>query len=416
MLPPANQFNAPRNIPSATANHAPAQVKQSAVVHYTFLLIGLSLLVFVLHKLDDLLLPLIYAILLSLLLMPLVTRLEKWRWPRMLAIATAILLVALALAGLFTFFGSQIIGLRGELPLIQSKLVVLFDQQQQALSQRFHFQPMSHDQVIDSSLTAIQAQSSKYLGSTLNTTLGVLSTVTLVPIYIFCFLYYRDHLRQFMFRFVEPDKRTVVLHTVDNIQNVVQGYMSGLFTVIVVVSIMNAVGLLALGVKYAIFFAIFASVLAVVPYVGIIVGSIIPALITYVETGSLTHGLLVVGVFMLVQFISDNILAPLITASKVSLNPLTAIIALILGAQLWGTPGMILSVPLSAVIKVVLDANKETEPWGFLLGDVGDGEASKKDPSDDRGFLTKLLDKVRGKRPPLAPEPQLPPVPSTRYR
>ena len=415
MLPPANQFNTPRNVPSAAATHAPAQVKQSAVVHYTFLLIGLSLLVFVLHKLDDLLLPLIYAILLSLLLMPLVTKLERWRWPRMLAIAAAILLVVLFIAGLFTFFGSQIISLRGELPLIQGKLVVLFDQQQQLLSKRFHFQPMSHDQVIDSTLSALQSQSSKYLGSTLNTTLGVLSTITLVPIYIFCFLYYRDHLRQFMFRFVEPDKRTVVLHTVDNIQNVVQGYMSGLFTVIVVVSIMNAIGLLALSVKYAIFFAIFASVLAVIPYIGIIVGSIIPALITYVETGSLTHGLAVIGVFMLVQFISDNILAPLITASKVSLNPLTAIIALILGAQLWGTPGMILSVPLSAVIKVVLDANKATEPWGFLLGDVSDGENTKKDPNDDRGFLTKFWDQLRGKRPPLAPEPQLPTVPATRH-
>ncbi len=416
MLPPANQFNTPRNVPSPAATHAPLQIKQPPIVHYTFLLIGLSLLVFVLHKLDDLLLPLVYAILLSLLLMPLVTRLEKWRWPRMLAIAAAILLIILFIAGLFTFFGSQIISLRGELPLIQTKLVALFDQQQQLLSKRFHFQPMSHDEVINSSLSALQAQSSKYLGSTLNTTLGVLSTITLVPIYIFCFLYYRDHLRQFMFRFVEPDKRTVVLHTVDNIQNVVQGYMSGLFTVIVVVSVLNAIGLLALGVKYAIFFAIFASVLAVIPYIGITVGSIIPALLTYVETGSVTHGLLVIGVFMLVQFISDNILAPLITASKVSLNPLTAIIALILGAQLWGTPGMILSVPLSAVIKVVLDANKATEPWGFLLGDVSDGENTKKDPNDDRGFLTKLWDQLRGKRPPLAPEPQLPPVPATRHR
>jgi predicted PurR-regulated permease PerM len=233
MLPPANQFNTPRNVPSASAVHAPTQIKQPPVVHYTFLLIGLSLLVFILHKLDDLLLPLVYAILLSLLLMPLVTKLEKWKWPRMLAIAAAILLIIGFIAGLFTFFGSQIISLRGELPLIQTKLVALFDQQQQLLSKRFHFQPMSHDEVINSSLSALQAQSSKYLGSTLNTTLGVLSTITLVPIYIFCFLYYRDHLRQFMFRFVEPDKRTVVLHTVDNIQNVVQGYMSGLFTVIV---------------------------------------------------------------------------------------------------------------------------------------------------------------------------------------
>jgi predicted PurR-regulated permease PerM len=414
MLPPANQFNTPRHVPSAAATHAPTQIKQSPVVHYTFMLIGLSLLVFVLHKLDDLFLPLVYAVLLSLLLMPMVARLEQWKWPRILAIATSLLVVIGGLALLFGFFGMQIVDLRSELPLIQEKLGVLFDQTQQRLALKFHFQPMSHEQVINNSLDALQKQGSKYLTSTLSTTLGVLSTVTLVPIYIFCFLYYRDHLRQFMFRFVEPDKRTTVLHTVDNIQHVVQGYMTGLLTVIAVVSVMNAAGLLLLGVKYALFFAVFASVLAVIPYIGITVGSIIPALITFVETGSVAHGLGVIGVFMFVQLISDNILSPLITASKVSLNPLTAIIALILGAQLWGTPGMILSVPISAVIKVVLDANKNTEAWGFLLGDVSDGETTKKDASDDRGFLAKLWDQMRGKRPPLAPEPQLPRMPGTR--
>ena len=414
MLPPPNQFNAPRNVPSAANMHVPTQVKQPAVIYFTFFLVGLSLLVFVLHTLADLFLPLVYAILFSLLLMPIVTRLERWHWPRILAIAMAILLVALGVGLLFTFFGTQIIGLRSELPLIQAKLGVLFDQTQQQLAHRFHFQPVSREQVIDKTLVAIRTEGGSYLGSTLDTTLGMLSTVVLVPIYMFCFLYYRDHLRQFMFRFVEPDKRTTVLHTVDNIQHVVQGYMVGLATVIAVVSVMNAIGLLALGVKYALFFAVFASVLAVIPYIGITVGSIIPALITYVETGSLVHGLAVVGVFMFVQVISDNILSPLITASKVSLNPLTAIIALILGAQLWGTPGMILSVPVSAVLKVVLDANKATEPWGFLLGDVGDGEATPKDPTDGRGFVAKLWDRVRGKRLPAPPEPRLPPVTKAR--
>ena len=414
MLPPPNQFNAPRNVPSAANMHVPTQVKQPAVIYFTFFLVGLSLLVFVLHTLADLFLPLVYAILFSLLLMPIVTRLERWHWPRILAIAMAILLVALGVGLLFTFFGTQIIGLRSELPLIQAKLGVLFDQTQQQLAHRFHFQPVSREQVIDKTLVAIRNEGGSYLGSTLDTTLGMLSTVVLVPIYMFCFLYYRDHLRQFMFRFVEPDKRTTVLHTVDNIQHVVQGYMVGLATVIAVVSVMNAIGLLALGVKYALFFAVFASVLAVIPYIGITVGSIIPALITYVETGSLVHGLAVVGVFMFVQVISDNILSPLITASKVSLNPLTAIIALILGAQLWGTPGMILSVPVSAVLKVVLDANKATEPWGFLLGDVGDGEATPKDPTDGRGFVAKLWDRVRGKRLPAPPEPRLPSVTKAR--
>ena len=91
-----------------------------------------------------------------------------------------------------------------------------------------------------------------------------------------------------------------------------------------------------------------------------------------------------VGVFLFVQFLEGNFITPMITGSKVSINPMAAIVALILGGELWGTPGMILSIPLVAVLKVVFDANKTTEPWGFLLGDVSDGEDTPKDKSDDR--------------------------------
>ena len=70
MFPRPNTINQPRNLPSPTQNHAPAEVKQSPLIHYTFLLIGLSLLVFVLHKLDGVLLPILFAGLLSVLLQP----------------------------------------------------------------------------------------------------------------------------------------------------------------------------------------------------------------------------------------------------------------------------------------------------------------------------------------------------------
>ena len=86
----------------------------------------------------------------------------------------------------------------------------------------------------------------------------------------------------------------------------------------------------------------------------------------------------------------------MITGSKVSINPMAAIIALILGGELWGTPGMILSIPLTAVLKVVMDANKTTEPWGFLLGDVGSSdEALDPQPAPRGNFLQRLWRKLR---------------------
>ncbi|MBH8569440.1 AI-2E family transporter [Microvirga sp. STS02] len=388
MFPRPNTINQPRNIPTPAHNHAPAEVKQSPVIHYTFLLIGLSLLVFVLHKLDGVLLPILFAGLLSVLLLPLVVRLEKWKFPRIWAIIVTLLLLVAALAGLFYLFGTQLLTLRDELPKLQAKSMVYFDQLQQWASAKFGYQPMSKEELIDSSMKSVKKSAGGYLGSTLSMTAAVLSVTTLIPIYIFCFLYYRDHMRQFMFRFVAPDKRTSVLHTMDSIQTVVQAYIQGLLTVIVVVSVLNAIGLLLLGVKFAVFFAVFASVLAVIPYIGIMVGSAIPALVTLVETGSIGKAAAVVGVFMFVQFLEGNFITPMITGSKVSINPMAAIVALILGGELWGTPGMILSIPLIAVLKVVFDASKTTEPWGFLLGDVTDGEDTQNDKSDDKpGFF-----------------------------
>ena len=383
MFPPTNNSIVPRR-----ATPSP-EVRQTPIIQYFFLLAGLTLLVFVLHKLDSILLPIFFSALLAMLLLPISNRLEQFM-PRALAITLTLLLLTAALAGLFYLFGSQLVDLRDEWPVMKQRLVAYFDQIQQMLSQRFGIKPMSKDELIDSSLSMGKNKAGGVLGTTLSTTLGVVSVITLVPIYIFCFLYYRDHMRQFMFRFVEPDKRTTVLHTMDSIQTVVQAYIQGLLTVIIIVSVLNAIGLLALGVKYAVFFAIFASVLAVIPYIGIMIGATVPALVTLVETGSPGKALGVVGVFVVVQFLEGNFITPTVTGSKVSINPMAAIVALILGGELWGTPGMILSIPLTAVLKVVMDANKTTEPWGFLLGDVTNGSETKCDRSDDKvGFFKK---------------------------
>lgn len=376
---------------NSVPHKAPADVQQSPIIYYIFLLMGASLLVFVLHKLHGLLLPLCFAALLATLLLPLVRRFERWGWPSILAITATLLLLVLAIAGLIMLFGYQLLELRTELPLLKDKLLVLFEQGQQWAHTHFGTDVMSRDELLAKSMKTFKKSAGAYVGSTLSTSVGVLSTLTLVPIYIFCFLYYRDHIRQFMFRFIAPDKRTTVLHTMDNIQSVVQAYITGLLTVIAIVSAMNAAGLLLLGVKFAVFFAVFASVLAVIPYIGILVGATVPALVTLVETGSVAKAAAVVAVFMAVQFLEGNFITPMVTGSKVSINPMAAIIALILGGELWGTPGMILSIPLVAVLKVVFDANKSLEPWGFLLGDISEMDESHVGrPVPQLGFFGKV--------------------------
>ncbi|TGE28682.1 AI-2E family transporter [Hymenobacter metallicola] len=392
MLPPVTQHHLP------PSGHKPQpEVKQRPIVQFTFVLLAGVLLVYSLRMLDDVLLPLAFAGVFTLLLLPICRWLEAKGLGRIWAIILCLLLLIVIFAGIVLAFGSQLTQFKDEIPKLQTKTMEFFNQAQEWAHQRFGYKPMSIEEVKESTVKALKKSGGTYLGTTLNVTTNALGNLAQVLIYIFCLLLYRDHLRQFMFRFVTPDKRTNVLHTVDNIQTVVQAYISGLLKVIVIVAVLNGIGLVVLGVKFAIFFAIFASVLAVIPYIGIMIGATIPAIITLVETGSPLHAAGVIGVFVFVQFLEGNFITPMITGSQVSINPLAAILALILGNELWGTPGMILSIPIMAVIKVVLDASKVTEPWGFLLGDTAEGEDSTK-PDKDKPNQLSWWDRLLGRK------------------
>ena len=76
-----------------------------------------------------------------------------------------------------------------------------------------------------------------------------------------------------------------------------------------------------------------------------------------------------IGVAVFVQMIDNNFISPYVVGSSVSINPLTAIIALIIGALVWGTAGMILSIPLTGMLKVVFDNIDSLKPYGYLIGE-----------------------------------------------
>jgi hypothetical protein len=142
-----------------------------------------------------------------------------------------------------------------------------------------------------------------------------------------------------------------------------------LFLVIIIVGILNSIGLLILGVPHAIFFGFLAGFLILIPYIGILIGSLFPALLSIVTMDSPWYAVGVIGVMSFVQFLEGNFITPNIVGSKVSVNPMAAIVALFLGGQLWGLSGLILALPVTAILKVILDTIPSLEPFGFLLGE-----------------------------------------------
>ncbi len=77
----------------------------------------------------------------------------------------------------------------------------------------------------------------------------------------------------------------------------------------------------------------------------------------------------IVVAYAIIQFIDNNILVPRIVSSKVKINALISILTVLLGNALWGIPGMFLSIPSMAILKIIFDRIEPLRPWGKLLGD-----------------------------------------------
>src|ERR1700680_2545993 len=93
-------------------------------------------------------------------------------------------------------------------------------------------------------------------------------------------------------------------------------------------------------------------------------------IIAFVTKDSSTYAILVFGVYILIQFIDNHFIIPRIVASRVQINALMSVIVVLVGGAIWGVPGMFVSIPLTAIVKVIFDHIEVLKPWGFLLGNI----------------------------------------------
>ena len=153
-------------------------------------------------------------------------------------------------------------------------------------------------------------------------------------------------------------------------KNIIQRYLIALLFEAAIIAILNSAGLLILGIDYAIVLGIIGALLNVIPYIGGIIAVALPMMVAFVTKSSPTYAFLVLAFYIIIQFIDNHYIIPKIVASKVRINALISIIVVLAGGALWGIPGMFLSIPLTAILKVIFDHIDELKPWGFLLGDT----------------------------------------------
>ncbi|HEY1054431.1 MAG TPA: AI-2E family transporter, partial [Emticicia sp.] len=243
-------------------------------------------------------------------------------------------------------------------------------------------------------------------GSALTTTSNMLGNLSIMPVYMFFLLLYRDFFREFFYKvFKSVDKEQVDL-VLGKIYDVIHSYLSGVIIVTIIVGTLNTISLLLLGIDYAIFFGFLASVLLIIPYIGILIGSLLPIVIALVTKDSPMYAVGVAASFFAIQMLEGNFITPNIVGSKISINPLAAILGLLMGAILWGLAGMALCLPCIAIIKVIFDSVPTLQPYGFLMGEPAisrDNTEEKREKA--RKIEKEIVDTITGRKKPSRKKP-----------
>jgi predicted PurR-regulated permease PerM len=194
--------------------------------------------------------------------------------------------------------------------------------------------------------------------------------ILLLPVYLFMILYYKPLLLEFVHKTFRIAYHKTVSEVLSNTKSIIQSYIVGLFFEMVIMAILNSVGLLLLGIQYAVILGVIGAILNIIPYIGGIIATLLAMTIAFVTMDSLSYPIFVLILYIVIQLIDNNYIVPKIVASRVQLNALISIIVVLIGGAIWGIAGMFLSIPLTAILKVVFDHIEPLKPWGYLLGNI----------------------------------------------
>lgn len=333
-----------------------------------FLLVGLYISVCILFVTQDIVLPLTFAAIFAMALSPAVDFLVKRKMNQTFAIMLVLGVTVLTIGGLIAFLSAQTSLLSKAMPQLTEKFLVFYTDAKTWFSSYFNISTQKIDAWLSNGKTEVTNNLGSAIGMTLMTVGGFLSVVFLMPVYIFMMLSYQGHLVEFMRRVCGVENDEKVREIMTETRGIIQSYLVGLFLEFAIVAVLNTLCLMVLGIDYAILFGVMGALLNVIPYIGGIITIFLFMVIAFV-TKSPIYAVYIFGLYSLIQLIDNNYIVPKVIGSKVRLNALVCLLVVISGAALWGVPGMFLSIPLTAILKLVFDRIDSLKPWGYLLGD-----------------------------------------------
>lgn len=316
----------------------------------------------------DILVPLVFGTIFAILLNPFVNYLHGKKINRVLAISIVIALATIVTISITYLIFVQLSMFSETVPQLKERFTEAGTELNKWVAYNFNIKPAKiNEWMLNYQNDAVDNFS---IGEKFTSIGKILITVMLLPVYVFLILLYKSLLLEFISKVFRNDQHFAITEILIKTKKIIQTYLVGLFFEMLIVATLNSIGLLLIGIEYAIILGVIGAILNIIPYIGGIIAISLPMIIAFVTKDSITYPILVFFVYLFIQFVDNNFIVPKIVASRVKINALISIIVVLIGGAIWGVPGMFLSIPLTAIIKVICDHVEPLKPWGFLLGDI----------------------------------------------
>lgn len=310
------------------------EISHRTIIFTVFFLI----LLWFLYQIRQILIALFVSVVLMAALNPLIDRLERLKFPRVLAILLIYIFI-------FSIFGVILAGVIPPLVDQTSTLISRLPEYAQTLGL-----PELDQNVIASQIKQLGSLPANILKITVSVFSNLVAVFTLMVI-TFYLLLERKNLDRYLLVLFGPDKEERAQNFVDEVERRLGGWVRAQATLMVIIGVMSYLGLRLLGIDFALPLALLAGVLEIIPNIGPTI-SAIPAVLAGLAISPMM-AMAVAALYFLIQQVENAVIVPKVMQRETGVNPLITIISLIIGFKLAGVVGAVLAIPIVLLIQIV---------------------------------------------------------------
>ena len=312
--------------------------------------------------LSEILMPFAAGLAVAFLLDPIADRLESWGASRTLAVTilTTLFVSFMVLAGTLI------------LPLLQWQVEILIERlpvywrQVETFAQSYGLfeiisLPEQDSQQSDNNMISLAAD---WIMPALSTMLkgglqkiglfiNLISLLLITPFVTFYLLRDWDHLISWLDSMIPPRHQPTVRRLASEIQSVLAAFVRGTSLVCIFLGTFYAIGLSAIGLDFSILIGLFAGAISFLPFFGSIIGGVLSTGFAFAQFGDWEHVSLAAAIFIIGQILEGNFLSPKLIGNRVRLHPVMIILALLAGGHMLGFLGLLLALPVAAILGVL---------------------------------------------------------------